>query len=993
MSAVTEASEAVDDEVGVVRQPTPFVTEIVQAGGGDRPALVLDDGRMVDYADLARQIDEAAMTLEGLGLHVGHRMVLIGENSIQMVVALFACLKLGVWAVPLNSRMSAGEMAGIQAHCQPRAVFYDVAGSGAAAAHAGRIAQGVRVEAGLGGTLALLDGDGTAPDPDITGLLSDVAVMIYTSGSTGQPKGVMLTHRNLRFITDVSMAQQVLLPDDVLFHALPISHSFGLVTGLMCGLRAGACLQLVARFSAEHLGGAIAEGRITVFQGVPAMYARLHEWALQSGALLLPNRLRMIYIGGSLVDASRKAQTEALLGLQLHHGYGLTEAAPTVSRTFGHPPPETITAGWPIPGIEVQVQGDDGQPVPAGERGEICVRGPNVMAGYFRDDEQTAQAVDTRGWLHTGDIGLYGPAGDLSIVGRRKELIIRSGFNVYPAEVENAIAAFPGVAQCAVVGRTLSSDEEIVAYLEPLAGQVIDVKALGSFLRDRLAPYKLPSEVRILAQLPASSTGKLLKARLKELAQADIDKPRSALDLLLAPRSVAVVGASDNPNKIGGRPIAYLLQQGYQGRIYPVNPRVQTVQGLPAHASLDALPEVPDAVVLCVGSEQVEEQLALCARLRVPHALLFASSYAEVGEEGRQRQQRLLDICNSGGVRLVGPNSIGVAAFHTGAILSFASIYSDHEPLDGPIAVVSQSGAIGVSAYALLREAGWGVRCVAATGNEADLDSADFIEALASSNGVQIILVYVENVPDPTRMAVALAVARSRGVAVVALLAGKGEDGRRTALLHTGSKGAASATHVALFEAHGCRVVRSLEAMVATVPWHLGPHCRPEGAPRVAIVSNSGASCVMAADEVSAHGFTLASLSAETCDALSAMLPSFSLNRNPIDLTAMLLTDTALLGNAMDVVMADPSVDAVMLSLLAVGGPSYDVPRFARESAAARARHGKPIVVCSPHAHVRSAFAASFFPACGSESQAVEQLSAHVSHATRAAAFAAGDER
>ena len=153
---------------------------------------------------------------------------------------------------------------------------------------------------------------------------------------------------------------------------------------------------------------------------------------------------------------------------------------------------------------------------------------------------------------------------------------------------------------------------------------------------------------------------------------------------LFRPRSVAVVGASDNPNKVGGRPLKYLLEQGFAGRVYAVNPRQATVQGIVAHPSLDALPEAPDAAVLCIAAEQAEEQLALCARLGVAHALLFASGYAEVGAEGLAQQQRLVDICRAGGVRLLGPNSIGVASFDSGAVLSFASIYSDHAPAGRP---------------------------------------------------------------------------------------------------------------------------------------------------------------------------------------------------------------------------------------------------------------------------------------------------------------------
>jgi long-chain acyl-CoA synthetase len=507
-----------------------LIDDVVAQGRGEHPALVLDDGSKLSYRELATRIAAAAQEFAAAGLARGHRFVLVGENSADMVVALFAAMRTGAWAVPLNARMSGGEIDGICQHCEPRFVYYASASSAEATAHAERrqaggfvltlqqLPQG-RLQACTGaGTAADVDerNDNYGDDPD------DVAVMIYTSGSTGLPKGVMLTHANLDFVTRASLQQAVLLPDDVIFHALPISHSFGLISALLCGLRAGATLRLVGRFSAPVLANAIASGEITAFQGVPAMYARLHEWCEQQGRTLVPNRLRMIYIGGSLIDAARKAQTEALLGLRLHHGYGLTESAPAATRTIGHAPPRDITAGWPLPGIAVEVQGADGHALPTGERGEVCIRGPNVMKGYFRDPVQTRAAIDDRGWLHTGDIGVFGPDGDLSIAGRSKEMIIRGGFNVYPAEIERAIAEFPGIAQCAVVGRTVPGDEEVVAYLEPVAGRPVDTQALKAFLRERLAPYKVPSTMVTLAQLPATSTGKLLKAKLKEMANADV---------------------------------------------------------------------------------------------------------------------------------------------------------------------------------------------------------------------------------------------------------------------------------------------------------------------------------------------------------------------------------------------------------------------------------------------------------------------------------------
>jgi long-chain acyl-CoA synthetase len=497
-----------------------IVEHAAQRVGAGKAALVDESGAVLPYGELEARVATAAQGLRDAGLATGQRMVLVGENSIDMVVLLFAAMRVGAWAVPLNARMSAGEIDAIVAHCQPRLAYFASRSSTEAAAHADRhLAETVTAEGLAEGRLSRHD-QGVEPEPGEDGSDRDVALMIYTSGSTGMPKGVMLSHANLDFVTHTSMQQEVLLADDLIFHALPISHSFGLISALLCGLRAGATLQMVQRFAPDKLAKAITDDGITVFQGVPAMYARLHEWAQQGGRSLQPNRLRLTYIGGSLIDAARKAQTEALLGVRLHHGYGLTESAPAATRTIGHSAPLQITAGWPIPGIEVVLHDESGRPVATGERGEVWIRGPNVMKGYFRDPAQTQLAVDEAGWLHTGDIGEYGPEGDLAIVGRIKEMIIRGGFNVYPAEVERAIASYPGVAQCAVVGRSIAGDEQVIAFVEPVAGQTVDGEALRGFLRERLAPYKLPSEVVCMDRLPATSTGKLLKAQLKATVNA-----------------------------------------------------------------------------------------------------------------------------------------------------------------------------------------------------------------------------------------------------------------------------------------------------------------------------------------------------------------------------------------------------------------------------------------------------------------------------------------
>jgi len=457
----------------------------------------------------------------------------------------------------------------------------------------------------------------------------------------------------------------------------------------------------------------------------------------------------------------------------------------------------------------------------------------------------------------------------------------------------------------------------------------------------------------------------------------------TSLASLLRPESVAVVGASDNPDKVGGRPLRYLLTQGFKGRIYPVNPRAKEIQGVAAFASLDALPEVPDVAILCIGSDQAEAQLETCARLGVRNAILFASGYAEVGTDGRARQQRLARICREGGVRLVGPNCIGSSNFSTGAVLSFASVFTDTAPLDGPVGIISQSGGVGVCAYALLRAQGIGVRYVITSGNEADVDTADYMQALAADDAVKLVLLYIENVSDLQRMRAALEAAARRGLPVLALRAGCSAEGMRSAGCHTGASGAASAEINRIFNDLGCRTVDCFDELVASVPLYLGSAWngpRAQSVPGYALLSNSGAACVMAADEAARRGLRQAVLSSQSRKRLDELLPDFSLNRNPIDLTAMLLSDSSLLGTTLRATLDDPDVDAASLGLYAIGGPSYDTPRFARDTAAAANATRKPIAVYSPHVHVRNLFASNGLAVYSSESEALQALQRFVSH-------------
>jgi acyl-CoA synthetase (AMP-forming)/AMP-acid ligase II len=478
----------------------------------DAPALH-EDGRLWTYAQLGAEVDAHAALLRQLGVRAGDRVMVVGENCVAQVALIFAAAELDAWIVNVNARLSAAELANIRQHSGARRVLYTVATSPEARQHALR--DGAETHGALmAGTL----NEECIAEP-VEAANSQVAALIYTTGTTGHPKAVMLTHRNLLFIAAVSSTLRGLTPQDRAYGVLPISHVYGLASVMLGTLYAGACLFLAPRFSAAAMLRAILDDQLTIMQGVPAMYARLLELTAGSDAPL-PSHLRFIYAGGSPLDPVLKQQVEQLLGLPLHNGYGMTESSPTISQTRLEAPRADTSVGSVIPGAEVRIVDAGGIDVVPGDAGELWVRGPNVMKGYYREPALTAATMRDGDWLNTGDMARQDPDGALFIVGRTKELIIRSGFNVYPLEVETALNAHPGVTQSAVVGRAVAGgNEEVVAFVEPDPQHPPSVQELRDYLAERLSPYKCPSEIVIMTALPAAPTGKILKGQLKSLAQ------------------------------------------------------------------------------------------------------------------------------------------------------------------------------------------------------------------------------------------------------------------------------------------------------------------------------------------------------------------------------------------------------------------------------------------------------------------------------------------
>ncbi|WP_075793160.1 class I adenylate-forming enzyme family protein [Massilia putida] len=472
----------------------------------DAPALV-DAGRLLTYRDLVDLVDRRAAQLRAHGVRPGDRVLLASENCADQVALIFAAASVDAWIVNVNPRLTAPELDAIRTHSGARIALYTAAVSLDAAAHAAR-AHAVLDD----GIMVGPRNDDCVPEQD-----GDVAALVYTTGTTGKPKGVMLSHRSLLFVAAVSSRLRGLAPADRAWGVLPISHVYGLTSVMLGTLSAGACLHLVPRFTPEGMLSAIRDDGLSIVQGVPAMYARLLE--LVGADTRLPSRLRFAYAGGSPLDPVLKASVERLLGVPLHNGYGLSEAAPTVSQTRLDAPRADTSVGQPIPGVEARVVDKMGRDLADGEAGELWVRGPNLMRGYYRDPAATNAALRPGGWLNTGDMARRDGDGALFIVGRTKELIIRSGFNVFPLEVETVLNAHPGVTQSAVVGRTVADgDEEVIAFVQPDPRRPPPEAELRAWAAERLAPYKRPARIVMMDALPAAANGKVLKHVLKERA-------------------------------------------------------------------------------------------------------------------------------------------------------------------------------------------------------------------------------------------------------------------------------------------------------------------------------------------------------------------------------------------------------------------------------------------------------------------------------------------
>lgn len=449
------------------------------------------------------------------------------------------------------------------------------------------------------------------------------------------------------------------------------------------------------------------------------------------------------------------------------------------------------------------------------------------------------------------------------------------------------------------------------------------------------------------------------------------------LDIALNPKSIAVIGASDNPHKVGGRPILFMQKYGYKGKVFPINPARAQVQGHKAYPDLAALPEVPDLAIVAVAGKGTPQAVKQCAKLGVKVAVVMASGYGETGAEGKKVQDAMLAQARAAGMRIVGPNSQGLANFGTGAIANFSTIFNDMPCVMGPAAIISQSGALSQLIYGLMHKRGIGIRHCHATGNEADITVAELAREVAQDPEVKLLLLYLETVNEPGKLAEAAAIACARDLPVVVLKSGRTLAGARAASSHTGSMATEDRVVDAFLRHHRVWRAADPEELVNAAELYL-KGWRPRGR-RLTALSNSGATCVLAADMAEQYHLPLATLAENTRSELNAILPGFATTTNPIDITGALLTDSSLFGKILDITGKDPGAE-LFFAGIPIAGTGYDVDAFARDAARFITATGKPLALSVPAESVAAPFVRAGLPVFASDRQALaalDQLEAH----------------
>ena len=492
---------------------------------------VISDQQRLTYGELDDAVRRCARAMQRAGLERGDRVAIMLPNIPEFTIAYFAAIYNGHVVVTLNTLLSADEVAFQLTNSETRLLVVDAEFLEAGLEGFGRsktcellyVTGAVEESLPAGATPfeALLSK--TEHADVVQTMADDTAVIIYTSGTTGQPKGAELTHfnlhRNAQFVCERAFSEwpgkvQVMGPGQVALSALPLYHIFGQTNVQNAMLYGGAAFTNVRRFTSSAVIDTIGRDAVTFFPGVPTMYfALLHAPEVDAAGL---SSLQFCVSGGAPLPVEVKRAFEGRFNVHIQEGYGLTETSPLATIQAPSETAKAGTIGKPIDGTELRIFDDDGMEVPQGERGEIVIRGHNTMKGYFRNPEATREAF-RGGWFHSGDIGFIDEEGDVFIVDRKKDLVIRGGYNVYPREVEEVLYAHPAVREAAVLGIPDEKyGEEVRAVISLKDGCQVTPEEITQYCKEHLAAYKYPRIVDIIDDLPKGSTGKILKRAIRD---------------------------------------------------------------------------------------------------------------------------------------------------------------------------------------------------------------------------------------------------------------------------------------------------------------------------------------------------------------------------------------------------------------------------------------------------------------------------------------------